>query len=302
MKPSESKIAELGSKSLESAPRGQLPSRLNLLYVTGPKSPHNWLRKALITEHECDVQLIETASFGNALERLRTEAFDAILVDHEADVPSCDACVAAVRTGSHAHQAIIVLGDEPASRVAMPWYEAGADAYIAVQLTTPRELIWQIARAAERAQLASENHQLRQRQQRQKSLEQDEVLKLISEQEAILGRDSTWDGRPPMMPEWLGPQLRELLQAYVVMGSGNSMPELGRFIERVQQTPLPRFAVTRAFTAVLRSVMEELGTRSSRHVYNRGNLLLCELLLALDNTPVVPSSSEKMSAPSETAA
>ena len=68
------------------------------------------------------------------------------------------------------------------------------------------------------------------------------------------------------------------------MGSGNLMKELDRFVQRVATSIRwldsswpPRFST------VMRAVIEELGTRSSRHVYNRGNLLLLDLLFRLSN-------------------
>ena len=266
----------------EATQRGTLPSRLSVLYVPGPRSPSNWLAKALETEPECQVQLVEVASFAVALERMREETFNVVLIDYDADDRERFELVDAVRAGSHAFQPVIILGEAPDSQIATECYELGADAYIAVQITTPRELIWRIARATQRERISTENDQLRRRQQRQKTLERDETLKLISEQESIFACHSvSSDDQNHPKPEWLEAELRELLQAYVVMGSGNMLKELDRFTRRVQEHGLPRSVVTRAFSAVMRAVIEELGTRSSRHVYNRGNLLLLDLMFRL---------------------
>jgi DNA-binding NarL/FixJ family response regulator len=279
MKPAATDIPSGGREIADTSQRGLLPARLSVLYVPGPNSPSNWLAKALETEPECQVQLSEASSLAGALERLREETYNVVLIDYDADVRDRFEWVDAVRAGSHVFQPVIILGDMPDSQIATECYEFGADAFVPVQNATPRELIWQIARATERERLSTENEQLRRRQQRQKTLERDETLKLICEQQSILsnfsGMPATSDSRAP---DWLEAELRELLQAHVVMGSGNLRKELERFIQRVREHRVSRLAVAEAFSTVMRAVIEELGTRSSRHVYNRGNLLLLDLL------------------------
>lgn len=265
-------------------PLGSLPQQLQVLYVPGPKSPRNWLRDALATERICEVILAETPCLTLALEKLREETYDAVLVDVDADSRDCHSLIDAIRAGSHDHQAVIILGEEPNSALATHCYESGADGFVAVQTSIPRELIWQIARAAERGRLRAENFQLRQRQQRQKTIERDEVLKLTSEQESILRLASPvteFDQVSTEDDHWLEGELRELIQAYVIMGSGNLIQEMQRFLEHVNQAQVSRYAVMTRYSSVLRRVLEDLGTRSSRHVYNRGNLLLLDLLLKL---------------------
>ena len=264
----------------DTAQRGTLPTRLSVLYVPGPQSPSNWLAKALETEPECQIQLTEVDSLAAGLERLREETFNVVLIDYDADVRERIEWVDAVRAGSHAFQPVIILGDTPDSQAATECYELGANAFVAVQNTTPRELIWRIARATQRERLSTENEQLRRRQQRQKTLERDETLKLICEQQSILSSHSDLEAAQP--PGWLDSELRELLHAYVVMGSGNQMKELEPFIDRVRQHRVPRLVVASAFSTVMQTVIEELGTRSSKHVYNRGNLLLLDLLFRLE--------------------
>ena len=68
---------------------GSLPTRLQVLYVPGPQSPRNWLNEALATEQICDVILTETPSLTLALEKLREETFDAVLLDTDADSRDC---------------------------------------------------------------------------------------------------------------------------------------------------------------------------------------------------------------------
>ncbi len=283
MKPA---VPENQSSSTEipgTSQRGALPARLSVLYVTGPSSPSNWLAKALDTEPECQIQLNEVTSLTDALERLRGETYNVVLIDYDADEHDRFQSVDAVRAGSHAFQPVIILGDAPDSQIATECYEFGADAFVAVQNATPRELIWQIARAAERERLSTENEQLRRRQQRQRTLERDETLKLVCEQRAILSaHQDTSEADCSGLPDWLQSELRELLQAYVVMGSGNLMKELEPFIRRVHQQHVPRLAVANAFSTVMLGVIEELGTRSSRHVFNRGNLLMLDLLFRLE--------------------
>ncbi|MDG2382690.1 MAG: hypothetical protein P8N76_13555 [Pirellulaceae bacterium] len=279
---------------------GSLPTRLQVLYVPGPQSPRNWLNEALATEQICDVILTETPSLTLALEKLREETFDAVLLDTDADSRDCQSLIDAIRAGSHDHQAVILLGEETDSTVATHCYESGADGFVAVQTSIPRELIWQIARAAEHGRLRAENWHLRQRQQRQKTIESDEILKLTTELESIIRLAAPLTESAPLTEpndastaddQWLEDELRELIQAYVIMGSGNLSQEMARFLDQIHQSRLTRHSVITKYPTVLRSVLEDLGSRSSRHVYNRGNLLLLDLMLKLPMPPAVIQKS-----------
>ena len=267
-------------------PSNSLPQQLRILYIPGPKSPRNWLCEALDGESVCRVEIMESSCLALALEKLREETFDAVLVDADADSRDCHTVIEAIRAGSHDHQAVIILGDESNSLLATHCFEAGADGFVAVQTSIPRELLWQIARAAKRGRLRAENAQLRQRQQRHTAIERDEVLKLTSEQEAILRLAASvteaGENAPPELT-WLSEELRELLKASVIMGSGNLFQEINRFVDRIRETQTPRYTVMTRYSDVLRDMLEELGTRSSRHVYNRANLLLIDLLLKLSS-------------------
>ncbi|MCP4193984.1 MAG: response regulator [Planctomycetaceae bacterium] len=239
--------------------------------------------------------LTETPSLTLALEKLREETFDAVLLDTDADSRDCQSLIDAIRAGSHDHQAVILLGEETDSPLATHCYESGADGFVAVQTTIPRELIWQIARAAERGQLRAENWNLRRRQQRLQSMESDEVLRLTAELESIirLGAPITELDHHSCSADdqWLERELRELIQAHVIMGSGNLRQEMDRFLDQLHQSHLTRYSVMTKYTTVLRSVLEDLGSRSSRHVYNRGNLLLLDLILKLPSFSAVAEES-----------
>ena len=60
--------------------------------------------------------------------------------------------------------------------------EADADAYVCVNTTTTRTLIWQVARAMERHELIAENRRLQQTQQHRLQLEHDEATRLLQQQ------------------------------------------------------------------------------------------------------------------------
>ena len=175
-------------RRLPGTPWGLLPPELRVLHIRGRVGPADWLAAALGGEWACRVRVTEVERLAAGLERLRSEAFDAVLVDRQVDGAEPSWLVQAIRAGSHPQQPVLVLGEEPDSEQATRCLEAGADAYLAVRWTTARELLWHLARAAERRRLIDENQRLQRRDQRQRDRERDEAFQLLAEQSELIER------------------------------------------------------------------------------------------------------------------
>jgi CheY-like chemotaxis protein len=246
------------------------------------------------------------------LTRLRDEAFDAVLVSHEPGELDAIDLVAGYRAGG-ADEAIVVLGNQSEQEMAAACFEAGADAYVCAHTTTTRNLLWIVARAVQRHQLTRENRRLNLAERQRLQRERDEAERLLVQQRALIsdleaiqqqgtsrsdkagaarrgGRDSyaavaAAKSRPESPPAGLPKELiqhyRELLRTYVIMGSGNLAAEMSRLAELLTTTGVSARQTMQLHLHVLEELVGGLGTRSTRHVMTRADLLALEMMIHL---------------------
>jgi DNA-binding response OmpR family regulator len=128
---------------------GHMPTRIKALYVTTLHRTGGWLAEAFAADSATQVALEEAIGVTAGLARLRDEAFDAVLVSHEADVLDGLEFVEGLRAAGH-EEPMILLGTEPSAEMAAQAFEVGADGYCCVAETTTRSLVLTFARAIER--------------------------------------------------------------------------------------------------------------------------------------------------------
>jgi CheY-like chemotaxis protein len=288
-------------RTCAAAVRAAMPARMRALYVTTPARTGGWLAEALAADSASEVQLDEAVGTAAALARLRDEIFDLLLVSHEPDELDAFALVEGFRAGGN-DEPILVLGNASEQEMTALCFEVGADAYLCVNTTTTRTLLWSAARAIERHEMLRENRRLQQADRTRLQQEQIEADRLLAEQKALLceldslragdnrgdsltGEMPGTDSSPPLdllrLPRNLVDHYRELLRAYVIMGSGNltsDMQELANLLVGIgitsQQTMLLHLQV-------LEELVRGLGNRSARHVMTRADLLVLELMIHL---------------------
>jgi len=268
---------------------GVLPPRMRILYVTTYERTGGWLAEALAADSASDVVLEEAVGFAAGLGRLRDDAFDAVLVGHRPGELDALALADALRTAG-CDDPLIVLGEQDEAEMTALCLEAQADAYLCVQSTTTRTLIWVVTRAIERHYLLRENRRLRQADQHRLELEQSDATQLVSEQRELVRELDSLAGaavstsveasaEPARIP--LPPQLeahyRELLRTYVMMGSGNLAVEMHALAQLLATADVSPAQTLELHLAVLEGVLKGLGGRSARHVMNRANLLAMEI-------------------------
>jgi DNA-binding NtrC family response regulator len=246
------------------------------------------------------------------LTRLRDEAFDAVLLSHEPGELDAVDLVAGYRAGG-AEEAIVVLGNQSEQQMAASCFEAGADAYVCAHTTTTRNLLWVVARAVQRHQLTRENRRLNLAERQRLQRERDEAERLLVQQRSLISdleaiqrqnnarsgkaapprrarREQSPAGSPPASPAQSLPaglpteliqHYRELLRTYVIMGSGNLAAEMSRLANMLTTSGVSARQTMQLHLHVLEELVHGLGTRSTRHVMTRADLLALEMMIHL---------------------
>jgi DNA-binding response OmpR family regulator len=271
---------------------GQMPARMRVLFVTGAQRTGNWLAEAFTADSACEVTLERAVGVAQGLALLRDEVYDAVLISHEGDQLDALAVLEAVRTGSREDQPIVVLGTQSEEEMSALCFEAGGDAYVCVNTTTTRTLLWKIAFARERHLLIAENRRMRHAQRHQLQLEHDEATRLLRQQrdmlsdlESLYASSRRTTGATEQesldLPQALIGHYRELLRAYVIMGSGNLGEEMSHLGELLICANVAPQQVLRLHLVVLEEMVHGLGNRSARHVMNRADMLILEVMINL---------------------
>jgi DNA-binding NarL/FixJ family response regulator len=284
------------NRAARTAPWGELPPEMRVLFVTGERRTGSWLAEAFAADSASKVRLEEAPGATAAMARLRDDAFDAVLISHGADDLDALEFLDALRAGSSEEQPVVVLGAQSEQEMAPLCYEAGADAYVCVHASTTRALLWQVARAIERHRLHAENRRLQQACRQRIEQEQDEAARLLAQQRGLIAegtnappRDppagdaphrAAADSTPPF-PESLVAHYRELLRAYVVMGSGNLAADMDTLSDLLATVGLSARQAMLLHLNVLEEMVAGLGSRSARHVMNRADLLILEVMMNL---------------------
>jgi DNA-binding NarL/FixJ family response regulator len=257
---------------------------MRVLHITGRKRTGAWLAEALAADNATEIHVDQSMGSAAGLARLRDEVFDAVLVSHVPGELDSLELTAGYRAGG-ADEPIIVLGTESEQEMAVPCFEAGADGYLCVNTTTTRALIWVVARAIHRHQLAQENRRFNQAEQTRLQREHDEVDRLLDDQWRLVadpgpaGTRAIDPHQAPRLPGELISHYRELLRTYVIMGSGNLADELRQLADLLVCAGLGVRQVMHLHLYVLQELVHGLGMRSARHVLSRADLLSLELTL-----------------------
>lgn len=290
------------------APRiwGQMPARMKVLYVTTLRRTGGWLTEAFAADCAAEILLKEATGVANGLAQLRDEVFDAVLVSHEPNALDALDLIEGLRAGGN-EEPMIILGNAPSSEMMALAYEVGADAYCCIAETTTRSLLWTFARAIERCQLVREHRRLVQLEQQRLAHEHQEAERLLAEQRALIAeleslRDAGVQGSgfriqpsdnsflnpeprtlSPLcgLPDRLITHYRELLRAYVVMGAGNLVDEMTSLATLLADAGVSAQRTMQLHVRVLEELIGSLGNRSARHVMNRADLLVLEVMAHL---------------------
>lgn len=290
-------------KPAAKSPIGGLPVRMKVLYITTPRRTGDWLAEAFATDSASRIFLKEVVGEAEGLARLRDEIFDAVLLSHEPGELDALDLVEGLRAGGN-EEPMIILGSQPPQQIDALCYEVGADDYCCVAETTVRGLLWKFARAIQQLQLKRENRRLVQAERQRLQQEHREAERLLDQQRALItdlrvlseggttpgSREpasvegclalsaTTGDDSPLNLPTPLIAHYRELLRTYVIMGMGNLAKEMAELAELLAMSGVSAQRALQLHVLVLEELVQGLGTRSARHVMNRADLLVLEMM------------------------
>jgi len=292
------------TQGLPPAWRG-IPPRLRVLYITGRHRTGSWLAEAFASDSVSEITLHEAVGTVAGMAQLRDEAYDAVLISHEPGEMDALDLIEGYRA-SGADEPVVVLGRQSEQEMTALCYEVGADAYVCVNTTTTRNLIWVVARAVERHHLLRENRRLNEAERQRLQREHDEADRLLGQQRILIGdleaiwhRAQTDEADPPAerllgepalgsasppplnLPGELVHHYRELLRIYVIMGSGNLACELNRLADMLATAGVTARQTMQLHLHVLEELVHGLGARSTRHVMTRADLLILEIMIHL---------------------
>ncbi len=271
------------------SPWSGLPTRLRVLYVTSFHRTGGWLAEAFAADSAVDVHLEEANGTNAGLAHLREEVYDAVLLAHTPGELNALEFLSALRGGG-SEEPVVVLGAESEQEMAALAFEAGADSYVCVNTVTTRTLIWMVARAVQRRQLTRENRRLIQADQQRRQRELAETRHILDDQHAALQalishKENQADEcrSAQKLPQELVAHYRELLRAYIIMGSGHLGSEVQSLAELLTVASMSAKEVMCMHLSVLEELVHGLGNRSSRHVTTRADLLILELLVYVND-------------------
>src|SRR5688572_9187367 len=285
-------------------PWGGMPARMRVLYVTTARRAGAWLAESFASDSASRVRLEEVAGMTAGLERLRDEVFDAVLVTHEPEVLDALALVEALRAAG-SDDPIVIMGSQSEQELAALAFEVGADAYVCVHTTTTRSLIWILSRAINHQRLIRENKRLTQAENHRLLQDHQETERLLDQQRTLLQdleelqagqgvANLVGEGDPPYsrsrtsaragadavpLPPELVAHYRELLRAYVIMGSGNLVAEMAELADLLATAGITAHQTMQLHLGVLEELVRGLGSRSTRHIMTRADLLALEVMV-----------------------
>lgn len=269
------------------SPWGDLPPRLSVLFITSPDRTGGWLADSLAADSAISVDIEEACGAANALARLREDVFDVVLIGHDPHELDALEIIDAVRAGTDQDQPVLVLGDCVTGELAALCYDVGGDGYLCVKSTTTRELLWHFSRVAERHQLVVRNRQFALAHKQRLQLEHNEADRLLAEKRLLIEdmRDVAEYNSNLLALSKLTQRYVEFLKAFVVMGSGNLSVELERFVRQIHRAKLNATDALQMHVDALSKIVSRLGNRSARHIMNRAEQLILQVLLQLSQLP-----------------
>lgn len=297
------------TKSVPAPVEQGLPSHWRALYIFDRARTGAWLVESFVSETPAEVEIHEAPGRTAGLARLRDEIFDVIFVSHSPpELDALDLAVAYRTAGTD--EALIVLGRQSEQELVVPCYEAGADGYLCVSTATSQVLIWTAIKAVQRCHLTRQNRRFQQSESQRLQREREEALRVLQHQKRLIRHENgkPWEKgsrggsessdtaiandfyenlsqfelpEPPDLPAQLIGHYRELLRAYIIMGSGHLGRELSELAEVFATAGLSPKEVMHLHLYVSTELIRGLGSRSTRHVITRTNLLVTEVLLQL---------------------
>lgn len=276
----------------------QLAASLRLLCVT-PDEPSWTVLALLLAECGChEPQFRWRPDAAAALAAMREESFDCILLQTApaefGTAEAVDFLRAAAASGSFDPLLLLLPAADADTLAALGEFDC--EVLISESGLRSRALPVWIGRAMERAHRLREIARLSSSEQRRTVRERGETDALLEQQRRIvhepvqhsafadvpMGEDAEPDAEslrelPPQVIAWY----EELLRTTVMMGTGSLSDEVRRLAQLLVAGGLAPRAALRLHLEGVEDLIRGLGSRSSRHVMSRADMLAMELMIQI---------------------
>lgn len=275
--------------------RTPLPATLRLLCVS-VEEPSWTVLALLLDEHGCrEPQFRWCETSLQALAALRDENYDCLIVD-DADVNLRAAALVEAVDADGCAEAVLVLTPPGDDRRLAELCRFDCEVLVSAGGWQSRSLPQWIARTIERSQMFRENVRLAGADQRRTLRDRDETDQLLEQQRRILQEHAAarrpLPGLPPEPSESIGAErdrlppavvsvYQDLLRSYVMMGSGSLADEIRKLAQLLVMAGLSPTAALHVHLERVEELVRGLGSRSSRHVMSRADLLAMELMIEI---------------------
>ena len=272
-----------------------LPATLRLLCVS-VQEPSWTLLALLLDQYGCrEPQFRWSSSSLQALGALRDETYDCLIVDDSDPTLRAPALVEAAAADGCA-EAILVLALPGDDQHLADLSRYDCEVLVSSSGWQSRTLPQWIARTIERSQMIRENLRLAGADQRRTIRDRDETDQLLEQQRRILHEHADarclLSGLQPESSDGLKEELnklpaevvaiyQDLLRSYVMMGSGSLAGEIRKLAQLLVVAGLSPTAALHVHLERVEELIRGLGTRSSRHVMSRADLLAMELMIEI---------------------
>lgn len=262
----------------------QMPQNMRLLFISNRQRIGGNLAAAFAMEGGPGISIYEVNDSQEGMTALGQNLYDVVLVSH--DPPELDAMVVSrgFRSGG-GMDALIIMGTHPQHELLESALTAGADDYVCVQNVTVRELVWRLSRAIQRSSITRENIRLKEDILRHVHREHDELERMLYEQDLMLVEVSACLDRGKKkpseknIPNELRIRYAELMRNYIMMSTGNLTHDVQDLAQALTTCDINVTSIMGLHLDSLRNILTHLGTRSTRHVILRADMLRLELLL-----------------------
>lgn len=292
----------------------QLPPTLRLLCVTSREPLWAGLTLRLHGAGCGEPHFHWVSTAHEVLEILRGESPDCILIHPNPTPFTAKGSVIDAKTLLPAIRAAgcddptILLADYLSDEVWAVAYDQDCEVLISASGWESPALLPAVARAIARADLVRDHHRLTLMTRRRLVRERDEAEHLLAQQrqmirdlEHLAALSTSSVAKPPaemraappaagqtesmtvpdQLPAELHSYYHELLRTYVIMGSGSLGPDITRMADAISLARLSPREVLQFHVVRVEALIRGLGSRSTRHIIARADLLALELMIRL---------------------
>ncbi len=217
--------------------------------------------------------------------------------------------------GAGCDDPVVILSSRPDDQEALEADRFASEYFVSPAMWYSPALGTALRRAVEQNHLARDHYRLAQAERRRTIRDREEAAGLLHQQRRIIeellhgpglpppnatgpaqprigrrvlsvldsdpARDRFVDGADPSLPTEMVLYYQELLRTFVIIGSGSLVSEIRKFAESLAGMRLSPRQVMRLHLGRVEELVRGLGSRSSRHVLARADLLALEVMIYL---------------------